>query len=471
MKAADIPNGDDRSGFPSGTGQAARVAGSWRSWAAHCLVACLIGGAPVRAAPDVPTDGQLTRPHALIAFHGVPPAFAEAIATLVESDWLLLHEDFGFALPEVVRFSIDVRRGNRAAIWIDEHDGVQMTLRSVSQLKRPSRSRVNTIYGICAVMAELAARRTLGAAPWMNDATKQGLYSYCAAESIDRVYTLRGASFWPDRHAYRKEGLRDLKKRLKRRTAPPPIEAAGLWLELTRLLGKDALGKSLSAWATASAGPSHSESELRKALAATFQGRDRTQVLAWFERFRKTAFAKADKKPGAAFELKPNLLSKSPVLLRYDDDGSEGRECLKQDGQIVFFESPPGRWFITRIDVFAERFGVPLRRMEEVTMTLCDENLRPVKVWRRPYGTFRGARPRWFHLHLPPTQVPSRFAISLQFYCTPDKGVRVHRDDSQAGHSAVGQPGGDAHRLDRGNWMIRVALDTSKTDNPLLWRP
>ena len=426
-------------------------------------------GITARAAPKAQTDGTLTRDHVRLEFHGTPQPYAEALATIAESNWRLYSQGFALDLPDELSLSVDIRRSNRVAIYHDGDSRITLTLHRTSQLQPPAKSKVFNIYGLCYEMADLALHRTIGEPPWLTDAAVRGLSHFCASRAIDRLYAHYGRSLWPDRYAYDDEGTRRLKKQVKRRRATDVIKAAGLWQEFARIVDDKALGAMLNAWRITDVGPQQPAVALRKAVPSARDSYHQSKLNHWFDEFKKIAIrpeSSRGRRSGGTVKL-----SRKPIVLKYDDGTSEGKQCLPQDGHIVFFQSPPDHWYVTTLDLYGQRFGPPLRKMEYATITLCDKALHPITAWQKPYGFFRGARPRWFHIRLPPTRVPREFAIAVQFFCLDDKGVQVHRDDSVSGHSAIGQPGGLAKPLAKGDWMIRAELDTAKTSNPLIWQP
>ena len=420
------------------------------------------------AAPKGATEGELVRDHVRLEYRGTPGPYAEALTTIADSARQTYSEVFSLDLPDLLVVSVDIDRDNRVAIWNDGGSRINLTLSRTAQLRAPAKSKVSNIYGLCFELADLAVRRTLGEPAWLSDEVVLGLSHYCASEAIERVYKRHGHRLWPDEYDYRAEGMTRFKKQVKVRRPSEVIKAAALWQELTKLLGERALGATLKAWRDIEVDPLRPATALSKALPSARDAYHQGKLNAWTKAFSKAAIVAAGR--GGRSDRAPRL-SKKPVVLKYGDGTSDGKDCLSEDGHVVYFKAPPDEWYLTTLHLYAERFGVPLRQMEYVTITLCDAALVPIRSWQKPYGFFRGSRPRWFHLRLAPARVPEAFAIVVQFSCREDKGVRLHRDSASKGHSAVGRPGGQARPLEEADWMMRVDLDTSKTSNPLIWQP
>lgn len=426
--------------------------------------------ATVRAAPKSTTEGEVVRNHVRIAYRGTPQPYAEALANVADSARQTYGELFSLDVPDSLVVEVDIKRGNRVAIWNDSNSRIDLTLSKTAQLYAPAKSRVSNIYGLCFELADLAVRRTFGESTWLSDDAVLGLCHYCASEAIERIYFKYGQRLWPDEYAYQDEGMARFKKQMKDRHPSDVIGAAALWRELTKILGEQGLGATLKAWRGIEVDPKRPVIALGKALPSARDSYHQGKLDDWLKSFCDAAIDVGGRAGRSRRTLK---LSRKPVALAYGNGTSDGDACLPEDGHIVHFKAPPGEWYITTLHLYAERFGLPLRKMEYGTITLCDEALAPIKSWKKPYGFFRGARPRWFHLRLAPARVPSEFAIVVQFFCreAEDKGVRLHRDSASEGHSAVGRPGGQGLPLEDADWMMRVDLDTSERSNPLVWQP
>lgn len=432
------------------------------------ILATVSVAATAGAAPKSTTEGEVVRNHVRVEYRGTPQEYAEALAMIAESARQTYSKVFSLDLPDSLVVSVDIDRANRVAIWNDGGSRINLTLTRTSQLRAPAKGKVSNIYGLCFELADLAVRRTLGEPAWLSDDAVLGLSHYCASEAIERVYRRHGQRLWPDEYDYRAEGMARFKKQMKIRRPSEALKAAALWQTLTKLLGDQALGATLKAWRNIEVDPSRPATALGKVLPSARDAYHQGKLNAWTKTFSKTVIVAVD---GGGRSGRAPRLSKRPVVLKYGDGQSDGKDCLPEDGHIVYFKAPPDEWYLTTLHLYAERFGLPLRKMEYVTITLCDEALAPIRSWQKPYGFFRGAKPRWFHLRLAAARVPEAFAIVVQFSCREHKGVRLHRDSASKGHSAVGQPGGRAKPLEEADWMMRVDLDTSKTSNPLIWQP
>jgi hypothetical protein len=412
-------------------------------------------------------QGKAERPHAIVEYEGVDSAYGEAIAQLVDTAWEVYKREFGADLPRVVRVKVVCGRGRKLRLWNDGHDRIYLDLRSRGQLSKPSESGVFNLYGFCHELGHITMYRTLKRRSWLNGAAAEGFAHYAGSYVVDRVYASQGESLWPDRYDYRRDGVARLDAQLKADEPGAVTVAAGRWRELAEIVGRDGLHGVFEKWNNAEIDPAGPIDGLRAALLKSRDAVMGEKLTKWLDTFAGEALVMIERSGETFRTIERKLLSGSPLTLKYDDGSSDGKKSIAGSGHATFFDAPAGDWYITRVLIYGSRYGRPQPPREDVTITLCDEDLKPITSWTKPYGFFKRSAPKWYRITVKPTSVPQRLAICLDFAPTGTKGVFVHRDDSTSGHSATGLPGREARMLTSGDWMIRVELDAPKSANPL----
>ena len=113
--------------------------------------------------------------------------------------------------------------------------------------------------------------------------------------------------------------------------------------------------------------------------------------------------------------------------------------------------------------VFGARYGTPQAPEEKFTVFLLDDKRRRIAEFPFAYGRFERGEPEWVELEVPPTLVPSRFVVGVDFQPTARRGVFVHLDAVADGEFGV-------MVALRGTDIIRVPLsegtDTLKLVSP-----
>lgn len=409
-------------------------------------------------------DGQVEQPHARVEFRGIEKSYAQAIARLVEAARETYITDFAFDLPDRISVFIECAPDQSNRLWTDGQDRVTLTLSSPLRLRKPADSGVFNIYGFCHELGHMAMYRTLQNRDWLAGDAAEGWAHFTGSVVVDRVYESLGAEFWPDRYDYRQDGLARLEKQRARKKPDAVTAAAGQWRKLDKLVGRKKLVDLFRAWNAADIQSTDPAPALRTALHKFAAPVDAD---AWFEDFAQSCVVKIESSRHRKRTIRAEKLSRQPVMMKYDDGTPEGKKSIAGGGHAVFFDAPADCMYLTRVDVFAARYGTPQAPKESFTLTLCDGDLKPIANWKKPYSTFERGEPSWVEISVTPTAVPRRFAVCFDFDPTATKGVFVHRDDSTKGHSATGLPGRKPAPLEEGDWMIRVQLDTPKSADAL----
>ena len=147
-------------------------------------------------------------------------------------------------------------------------------------------------------------------------------------------------------------------------------------------------------------------------------------------------------------------------LVFYDDGTSEGKSSIAGSGHATLFETPRGKWLLDRVEVFGSRYGTAQAPAEDFLIYICDEEMKPVKEFARPYYLFERGQERWYNIPIDAVTVPQRFYVCLSFNPERTKGVYVHYDESvEQSHSRRALPYSTGSPV-RGkyDWMIRVHL-------------
>jgi len=148
------------------------------------------------------------------------------------------------------------------------------------------------------------------------------------------------------------------------------------------------------------------------------------------------------------------------VLVFYDDGTSDGKKSIAGSGHAIMFETPRGKWLLDRVEVFGSRYGTPQAPDEDFFVYVCDEEMKPVNEFARPYYLFERGQERWYKIPIDAVAVPQRFYVCLSFNPERTKGVYVHYDQSvDESHSRRALPYSTGSPVSaKYDWMIRVHL-------------
>jgi hypothetical protein len=171
----------------------------------------------------------------------------------------------------------------------------------------------------------------------------------------------------------------------------------------------------------------------------------------------------------AKVEAKPKDLENRPVALKGDDDTADSKKSVAGGGHARRFEVPQGGgdWFLRSVSVHGSRYGAR-QTTDDFEITLCDEQMKPIATWKKPYTAFGNGKPGWAKLDVTPAvRTPRAFYICLNFRPTATKGVFVDIDSNTSGASRTTTPGEMGSELSNGDWMIRIEVDRSKSADAL----
>jgi hypothetical protein len=162
-----------------------------------------------------------------------------------------------------------------------------------------------------------------------------------------------------------------------------------------------------------------------------------------------------------------DALTGKPVTLAHDDGTSDGRRSIAGGGHARRFAAPGPEFYLVSVSFYGARYGSPKAPDQDFTIALCDKEMRPIAVWKKPYADVRRGELGWIKAAIPPTRVPAEFSVCLVFNPDATKGVFVGYDSSTTGHSHVGTPGRPGRPLPDADWMVRAELDQRKDADAL----
>ncbi len=168
----------------------------------------------------------------------------------------------------------------------------------------------------------------------------------------------------------------------------------------------------------------------------------------------------------------PREAQPEPVVLKHDDGSMDGKMSLGASGHFVQFQCPPGKWYLTEVQVFGSRYGSVQPPSDQFTITLCDTKFKTVRYIRKPYSIF-AERGKWrgYSVPVPPLELPEArvagdkvepvpFWINVAFNPSSTKGVYVAYDDSDAEcFSKQGLPDQTPEDMSQKyDWMVRLVV-------------
>lgn len=163
-------------------------------------------------------------------------------------------------------------------------------------------------------------------------------------------------------------------------------------------------------------------------------------------------------------------LSADEAVLRYDDDGPDGKQSLGGSGHVMRFDPPTDdQWYVTQVDVCASQYGGGYDPQTTFCLAhICSIDMQALGEGKAPYSSWpTGAKQQWGSIEMPGVPVRGPFHViaspgSLQY-----RGLFVAWDvssadpnDLRSGSGAPGQPPKPPRQPLE--WMIRVTL----TDEP-----
>jgi hypothetical protein len=424
------------------------------------LATCLCLSANLRAA-------NVTAPHVQVNYNGIEPAQAEAIAQTLSAARSVYVDDFSFDMPETITAEVTCGPGNPTKLYTDGNDRVFLSMPSKAKLAPPQKSGTFIIYGLCHELGHMAMYRTLKQRDWLSSAAAEGWAHYTGSVVVDRVYALKGESLWPEKYDYRQDGTARLDRALKSGSLSDVDRAAEQWRQLEQIVGPKVLVTIFQRWQAATIDPANPTTAL---MAATLSKTpDKQQALeAWWKTAAPLLVEARQASVVKAQTLDRAKLTGQPLKVGADDDKSDSKRSIAGSGHIREFAAPSdGQWYVVAVSVFGSRYGAAGATHSTFELALCDSENKPIISWEHKYAAFPRGEPKWTRFEVPPTQLPAKFNVCLNFRPTASNGVYVHIDSSTQGNSKVGLPGKESKPLDQGNWMIRLELDQPKAADAL----
>ncbi len=401
-----------------------------------------------------------TTPHAEVTYEGADAKWAKAMAETMAAARTVYLDEFACDMPETVYGRLSVKAGETTRLYTDGRDHLFLSVPSESKLAAPGKSGVFNLYGMCHELGHMAMYRVLRDRDWMTGDAAEGWAHYAGSVVTDLVFGLKGDSLWPDPYDYRADGTARLKKQLASAPADGVTTAAGQWQKLGEIVGQKGYAKLFIAWQAIEVDPAKPADSLLAAAVRIFPDH-KEALLQWWGEVAKLFVKTIDASAFQATTLTASKLTGKPVVLASDDDRSDGKKSIAGGGHARRFAVPEdGEWYIRTVAVCGAQYGRAKDAMFDVA--LCDGDLRPVAVWKKPYTAFRMGHLQWTRLPVTPTRVPKEFYVCLNFRPTASQGVYVGFDTSTKGESLVGIPGEQGRDFNDGDWMIRVELDKPK---------
>lgn len=410
---------------------------------------------------------EATAPHAEVTYTGIDTKQATALAETLSAAWKVYTEEFGFDLPPIVRCEVTCAPDQPTRLYTDGQDHLFLSLPSKEKLARPAKSGVFNLYGMCHELGHMVMYRVLKDRDWMSSAAAEGWAHFAGSAVVDRVFAAKGESLWPDPYDYRQDGSTRLDKELAGSAPSDVSRAAGEWRQLEKIVGPRGLAKVFAAWQAAGIDPVQPAEGLRAALART-HAEKKTALDEWWNSAAGLLVEKRAASDTQALTIAAARLTGRPRALAPDDNGSEGKKSIAGGGHARQFERPGGGdWYLRAVSFYGARYGPAKAPDTTFDIALCDDQLRPIAAWKKPYASFERGDLTWVRLEVPPTRVPKSFYVCLNFRPTANSGVYVGFDTSTKGASLVGTPGKPGKPFEQGDWMIRVELDQPKEADAL----
>jgi hypothetical protein len=398
------------------------------------------------------SESVVRRDHVVVTYDGIDEARATAVARVVESARGAAAK-LGFDLPATVTVTISARLAGGAGLFNDGDRGIFLTVRSARDFRPPADSGVFLIYGLCHEVGHLAMYRAVRDRRWMTTAAAEGWAHCLGSRLVDAVYAAEGEAVWPDRYDYREDGTKRFRRQREDSRPTPTVRGAGLWADFADLVGEKGVAATFAAWGKAKIDPA----DPGKALAAALP--DQEPVRKWWGAAGPVFVAKSEPSPFVSATAQLADLAGKPRELARDDGTRAGKRSIAGAGHAVTFDAPGDGWYLTAVRVFGSRYGAAADPEEKFIVFLLDDRNRRIAEFPLAYARFERGDPEWVELAVPPTLVPAKFVVGVDFQPTARRGVFVHHDAATAGGSTTGVPGREFQEFARGDWMIRVKVD------------
>lgn len=407
-------------------------------------------------------------PNAKVQYEGIDEKQAKAIAQTISAARKVYVEDFGFDMPETILASVTAKAGQPTRLYTDGVDRLFLSVPNASMLDRPQKSGVFNLYGMCHELGHMAMYRLLKEHDWLTSAGAEGWAHYTGSLVTERVYASAGEKLWADPYDYRQDGLARLKKQLASPSADSTTKGAGQWMELEKIIGQKEFAKLFSAWQSAQIDLSDPAPAASRVL-FELKPDQKPALEKWWQSASPLLVQKRDASNFKAQTIAANKLTGKPIEIALDDGTADNKASIAGGGHARKFTAPgAGEWYLTRIDIYAARYGPPQAPATQFEVALCDRENKPIASWKKPYAMVpRAAQSDWVKIEIPPTRVPAEFNICLDFKPTASSGIYMSYDSSTNGNSLVATPGQAGGAFSKGDWMIRVHLDQPKDADAL----
>jgi len=407
-------------------------------------------------------------PNAEVKYDGIDQKQANAIAQTISAARKVYVEDFGFDMPETILASVSAKAEQPTRLFNDGVNRLNLSIPNAAMLNRPQKSGVFNLYGICHELGHLAMYRLLKDHDWVSGPGAEGWAHYAGSVVVDRVYAAEGEKLWADPYDYRSDGMARLVKQLANASADPTTKAAGKWMELEKIIGQKEFPRLFSAWQAAQIDLSNPAPAASRVL-FDLKPDQKPALEKWWQSASPLIVQKRDASTFKAQTIAASKLTGKPIEIALDDGTKEGSSSIAGGGHARKFAAPgAGEWYLTRIDIYAARYGPPQAPATQFEIALCDAQNKPIASWKKPYAMApRAAQLDWIHIDIPPTRVPAEFNICLDFKPTASSGIYMGYDSSTSGNSRVATPGEEGNAFARGDWMIRPHLDEPKDADAL----
>lgn len=400
----------------------------------------------------------------VVNYSNIESNYAEAIAKTAEAARAVAAEQFGFDMPQTIKFKVNCDLKEKVRLFNDGQDSLYLSIRQPSDLKKPAESGIFHIYGICHEVGHLAMYRIIKDHGWMTSDASEGWAHYIGSRIVDGVYEKCKGELWPDRYHYLADGTARLNNQLADPNAGGLIKAARLWKELADIVGDKGVAEVFRAWSKAQIDPADPGSALRKSLLGLNEGKSLEK---WWNKAESVLVFKRSKSEFAARTAERKELAGEAFELTYDDGKQAEKKSIAGSAHAVQFEIPGKDWYLTEVKIYGSRYGYPAAPKEDFHIWLCDKDFKVIADFPQPYSKFERGNPKWVTLLLKPTNVPSQFIVCAGFNPTGTKGVFVGYDSEGSGNSFTGLPGEEKKSFSEGDWMIRVKVDQLKNADSL----
>ncbi|HUU21236.1 MAG TPA: hypothetical protein VM389_01755, partial [Phycisphaerae bacterium] len=330
--------------------------------------------------------------HVVVSYSGVGEEYAKAIATTVEAARAVAADRFGSDMPNEITVTLRSDPGARVRLFNDGQDRFELTVRSEKDLRRPARSGIFHLYGLCHEVGHLAMYRVVRDHSWMTTAAAEGWAHYLGSRIVDGVYAREGDDLWPDAYDYRADGMARLRRQLAAKDPSPIVRGASLWKELTEIIGDKGVAPIFSAWGKEKIDPTDPGAALRKALLAANKDK---RLAAWWDKAEPLMVVKRPKSGFADRKAKPGDLTGEPIEHARDDGAAAGAGSIAGSAHAVRFSVQGDSGYLTGVRIHGSRYGSPRPPREDIHVWLCDKDHKAVADFPFPYATFARGPAEW----------------------------------------------------------------------------